>query len=67
MGEDRAGERPADLGPDLAGQVAVVTGASGGIGRALALGLAAAGMRVGLLGRNRTRLDATLRAVVESG
>ena len=40
----------------LAAQVALVSGAGRGIGRELALGLAAAGARVGLLGRTR-RLD----------
>jgi NAD(P)-dependent dehydrogenase (short-subunit alcohol dehydrogenase family) len=49
------------------GQVALITGASGGIGRALAVGLSGAGMAVGLLGRNLTRLDATLRELVEAG
>jgi NAD(P)-dependent dehydrogenase (short-subunit alcohol dehydrogenase family) len=51
----------------LTDQVALVTGASGGIGRALAVGLSRVGMSVGLLGRNLTRLDATLREVVEGG
>lgn len=36
---------------------ALVTGAGRGIGRAVALGLAGAGFTVGLLGRNRVRLD----------
>ncbi len=38
---------------------ALVTGAGRGIGRALAIGLAAAGWSVGLVGRTRAHLDAT--------
>jgi 2-deoxy-D-gluconate 3-dehydrogenase len=37
---------------DLTGQVAVVTGGNGGIGRGIALGLAGAGAAVAVLGRN---------------
>jgi NADP-dependent 3-hydroxy acid dehydrogenase YdfG len=42
----------------LAGRVAVVTGASSGIGRAVALRLVAGGARVTAIGRDKTRLDA---------
>jgi len=37
---------------DLRGRAAVVTGGNGGIGRAIALGLAQAGSAVAVLGRN---------------
>jgi NAD(P)-dependent dehydrogenase (short-subunit alcohol dehydrogenase family) len=47
----------------LDGQVAVVTGASGGIGSAGAAALAEAGADIALLGRNRPKLDAAARAV----
>src|ERR1700746_3345596 len=42
----------------LEGRVAVVTGASGVLGGAIARGLSAAGARVGLLARGRERLEA---------
>jgi 3-oxoacyl-[acyl-carrier protein] reductase len=52
----------------LAGQVAVVTGASRGIGRAIALSLARAGAYVVLNYRgNQTAADASLAAIVEQG
>jgi len=43
---------------DLAGRTALVTGASGGIGRAIALALHASGATVGLSGTRREALDA---------
>jgi NAD(P)-dependent dehydrogenase (short-subunit alcohol dehydrogenase family) len=46
-------------------QVAVVTGASSGIGLYTALGLARAGMRVIMAGRDRGRTDAARRLVTE--
>jgi len=42
---------------DLSGKVVLVTGASSGIGRALAIAAAAAGAQVALIGRSRERLD----------
>lgn len=42
----------------LTGRNIVVTGGSGGIGRATATGLAALGARVGIVGRDRARLTA---------
>jgi NAD(P)-dependent dehydrogenase (short-subunit alcohol dehydrogenase family) len=43
----------------LQGRTAVITGASGGVGRAVALELAGLGCRLFLTGRNGTRLSAT--------
>ncbi len=51
----------------LAGQTALVTGASGGIGRALAVGLAGAGAVVGVHGRQVTELEATRTAIEAAG
>ncbi|ADP78718.1 short-chain dehydrogenase/reductase SDR [Pseudofrankia inefficax] len=49
----------------LAGRVAVVTGASSGIGRAVALRLVAEGARVTAVGRDKSRLDALPAAAAE--
>jgi len=51
----------------LAGQAALVTGASGGIGRALSLGLARAGALVCIHGRSHERLQETAALIDASG
>jgi NAD(P)-dependent dehydrogenase (short-subunit alcohol dehydrogenase family) len=50
---------------DLHGKVAVVTGATGVLGRALAIGLARAGAKVGILGRRSEAAEATSTAIRE--
>jgi short-subunit dehydrogenase len=54
-------------GTSIRGQVAVVTGASSGIGEALARALARRGARVALVARRREKLEGIARSLVEDG
>ncbi|MGZ4690505.1 MAG: SDR family NAD(P)-dependent oxidoreductase, partial [Acidimicrobiia bacterium] len=47
--------------------VAIVTGASSGIGRAIAIGLGGLGWRVALGARSTDKLDETAALVLEAG
>jgi hypothetical protein len=52
----------------MAGKTALVTGGTGGIGRATAAGLATLGARVGITGRDKARIQAAATGIVrESG
>ena len=51
----------------LSGKTAIVTGASSGIGRAVAEKLGAAGAHVFLAGRTRAAMEASAKAIVEAG
>jgi 3-oxoacyl-[acyl-carrier protein] reductase len=52
---------------DLSGQTAIVTGASRGIGKAIALGLAAAGAKVACVARSADKLQETADQIKAAG
>jgi gluconate 5-dehydrogenase len=52
---------------DLSGRRALVTGGGGGLGLAIARGLASAGAHVVLNGRNRDKLDAAQKSLASDG
>src|SRR4029450_3367038 len=52
---------------NLDGKIALVTGGGSGLGLAIARGLADAGARVAINGRNRTKLDAAAAVLAEDG
>ena len=54
--------------PSMTGKTVLITGGTGGIGRATAVGLAAMGARVGITGRDRARAEAAAVGIArESG
>ena len=57
----------ASLKVDLAGQTAVVTGASQGLGKAIALALGAAGAKVACVARSAEKLATTVAAITGAG
>ncbi|MEO5766653.1 MAG: glucose 1-dehydrogenase [Casimicrobiaceae bacterium] len=52
---------------DLDGRIALVTGGGSGLGLAIARGLADAGARVAINGRNRAKLDAAAAVLADDG
>lgn len=53
------------MSESLKGKIALVTGASRGLGRAMAVALAGAGVRVALVGRDAAKLEETAAACAE--
>ncbi len=54
--------------PSMTGKTVLITGGTGGIGRAAAIGLASMGARVGITGRDRSRAERAAAAIArESG
>jgi NAD(P)-dependent dehydrogenase (short-subunit alcohol dehydrogenase family) len=52
----------------MAGRTVLITGGTGGIGRAAAIGLASMGARVGISGRDQARAERAAAAIArESG
>ena len=52
---------------DLSDQTAIVTGASQGLGREMAIALAASGARVACVARNEEKLKSTVEAIEQAG
>jgi NAD(P)-dependent dehydrogenase (short-subunit alcohol dehydrogenase family) len=54
-------------GIDLSGKIALITGASRGLGKAMALALSGGGAPVALVGRDTAKLDETAEAIRSAG
>src|SRR5690242_8953459 len=54
-------------GPDLSGKLALITGSSRGLGRAMALSLSAAGASIALVARNAEKLRSVQNEIEDGG
>ena len=64
MSDDSVGAQPLF---DLSGQSIVVTGGGYGLGKAMALGLSAAGANVVVAGRTRSKIEETAAEIQKNG
>ena len=62
-----AKERTTGLSADLSGQVAMVTGASRGLGKAVAIELARNGAKVACVARDAQKLEETVSEIAQAG
>lgn len=60
-------DQPSGLNADLSGQIALVTGASQGLGRAIAVELGRNGAKVACVARNAEKLAETVSAIAAAG
>ena len=67
MAEQQTTDLPVDFRVDLSGQVALVTGASRGLGQAMALALGACGATVICVARDLEKLQRTVEAIRGAG
>lgn len=67
MGMGATVAREAQMGEDLTGQVAIVTGSGRGIGRAIAQALAAAGAAVTVTARAADQVAETVSLIKQAG
>ena len=52
---------------DITGKVAIVTGGNGGLGLGMAKGLALAGAKVAIAGRNQEKIDKAVKELEDQG
>ncbi len=65
--EDMSEQETNALAVDLSGQMALETGASGGIGRAIAIQLSRAGAKIACVARSVENLNETAATIIQSG
>src|SRR5688500_8527638 len=62
----KKGELTMTVTPSMTGKTVLITGGTGGIGRAAAIGLASMGARVGITGRGQARADRAAAEIIHA-